>query len=193
MSSSLSQQQVLHHVLPHGVVEVQVDADDQTGDQHDRGSADDSLLARPLDLLELRPGLPDEMDRPRAGDVALVRARLPARGLRVAARAAVRGRPGGATRRRAPCEGRLLLRAPVAALLTRLPRHARSGLPSLPMRGVRLAPAAVLLELDPVGRVPLRFVRLIVPPLALRAGERDCDSDSSGHFFCLYLEVDALK
>src|SRR5207253_4191754 len=55
-------------------------------------------------------------------------------------------------------------------------------LASLPVRRVPTAPAAVLLELHPVGRVPLRLLRLIVPPLALGAGERDCDSDSGCHF-----------
>src|SRR3978361_1857145 len=59
-----------------------------------------------------------------------------------------RSQPHG---RLAPCESGLLLCAPVPALLTRLPRHARWGLPGLPVRGVLLAPAAVLLELDPVG------------------------------------------
>ena len=58
------------------------------------------------------------------------------------------------------------------------------------MHCVPLAPAAVLLELDPVRGVPLGLLRLVVPPLALRAGERDCDSDSSGHFSVSNLEVD---
>src|SRR5918912_2586949 len=53
-----------------------------------------------------------------------------------------------------------------------------NDLPGLPVRGVLTAPAAVLLELDAVGGVPLRFLGLVVPPLALGAGERDCDSDS---------------
>src|SRR5690349_602606 len=69
---------------------------------------------------------------------------------------------------------------PFAALLTGLPSH--GVLPRLPVGRVTAAPAAVLVELDPVGRVPLRLVRLIDPPLALGAGERDCDSDSGGHF-----------
>ena len=57
-------------------------------------------------------------------------------------------------------------------------------LPRLPMQRVRAAPAAVLLELDAVGRVPLRLLGLVVAPLALGAGERDCDSDSAlGHVF----------
>jgi hypothetical protein len=49
------------------------------------------------------------------------------------------------------------------------------------MHGVAAAPAAVLFELDPVGIIPLRFVRLVVPPPALGAGEGDPDSYSSGH------------
>ena len=49
------------------------------------------------------------------------------------------------------------------------------------VRGVLPAPAAVLLELDAIGRVPLRLVRLVVAPLALGAGERDRDSYSGCH------------
>src|SRR5579885_3169182 len=53
---------------------------------------------------------------------------------------------------------------------------------SLPVRRVPPAPAAVLPELDPVGRIPLRLVGLVVAPLALGAGERDRNSDSGlGH------------
>jgi len=55
--------------------------------------------------------------------------------------------------------------------------------PSLPMRRVATAPAAVLPELDPVGRVPLGLLRLIVAPLALGASQRDRYSNSGGHFF----------
>ena len=47
------------------------------------------------------------------------------------------------------------------------------------------APAAVLLELHAVGRVPLRLARLVVASLALRACERDCDSDSGCHLCSL--------
>src|SRR5581483_7185684 len=83
-------------------------------------------------------------------------------------------RLGGAGRRplraRAAGDCRLLLGAPLPALLPRLPVH-----------GVAAAPAAVLLELDAVRRVPLRLLRLVVAPLALGAGERDCDSDSGCH------------
>ena len=42
------------------VGEEQVDADHEAGDQDDDGALDQLLLARPLDLLELGPGLPDE-------------------------------------------------------------------------------------------------------------------------------------
>src|SRR5690348_13826623 len=66
----------------------------------------------------------------------------------------------------------------------RLPgRISAISLPRLPVGGVRAAPAAVLRELDPVGRVPLRFLGLVVAALALGAGERDRNSDSGlGHF-----------
>src|SRR3954453_5518707 len=43
------------------------------------------------------------------------------------------------------------------------------------------APTAVLGELDPVGRVALRFVGLIVTPLALLARQRNEHSDTCGH------------
>src|SRR5688572_3387030 len=54
-------------------------------------------------------------------------------------------------------------------------------LPRLAVSRVRAAPAAVLPELHAIGRVPLRLLGLIVASLALRAGERDRDSDSGGH------------
>src|SRR3981081_3358971 len=56
-------------------------------------------------------------------------------------------------------------------------RASAMGLAGLPVRGVRAAPAAVLAELDAVRRVPLGLHRLVVPPLALGAGERDRNSD----------------
>jgi hypothetical protein len=47
---------------------------------------------------------------------------------------------------------------------------------------VLAAPAAVLVELDAVRRVPLGLERLVIAPLALRAGERYRNSDSGlGH------------
>src|SRR6266540_5690675 len=58
-------------------------------------------------------------------------------------------------------------------------------LPCFTVRRVAAAPAAVLSELDAVGRVPLRLGRLVVAPLALRACERDSDSDSGCHLSSL--------
>ena len=40
------------------VVEIEVDADDEAGDEHDDRALDHLVLARPLDLLELRPATP---------------------------------------------------------------------------------------------------------------------------------------
>src|SRR5437762_11000048 len=51
--------------------------------------------------------------------------------------------------------------------------------------GVVPAPAAVLAQLDAVGRVPLRLRRLVIPPLAVGASEGDrvsysgCQAESS--------------
>ena len=62
-------------------------------------------------------------------------------------------------------------------------------LPGLPMQRVTPAPAAVLLELDAVGRVPLGLLGLVVAPLALGARERDPNSDSGlchGFFFLFF-------
>src|SRR5215210_1530714 len=48
--------------------------------------------------------------------------------------------------------------------------------------GVVTAPAAVLAQLDPVGRISPRLIRLIVAPLALLTCEGDSDSYvSAGH------------
>src|SRR5262249_54322351 len=52
----------------------------------------------------------------------------------------------------------------------------------LPVQRVATAPAAVLAELDAVGRIALRLLRLVVPAPALGTSERDCDSDSGCHF-----------
>src|SRR6476469_8773202 len=65
-------------------------------------------------------------------------------------------------------------------------RASDMGLARLPVRGMAAAPAAVLPELDAVRGVPLRLHRLIVPPLVLRARERDRNSDS-GLFHVLSL------
>src|SRR3954451_825673 len=55
-------------------------------------------------------------------------------------------------------------------------------LAGLPMARVRAAPLAVLAQRDAIGGVGLALVRLVVAPLALLAGEGDCDADvSAGH------------
>ena len=55
------------------------------------------------------------------------------------------------------------------------------------VRGVAPAPAAVLAQLHPLRIVPLALVRLIVPALALLAGEGCSDPDvSTGHFALLW-------
>src|SRR5581483_6386856 len=156
----LSQQHVLDDVLPELVVQPEVEADDEARDQHHRRAADQRLLARPLDLLELRHRLLDEVREAGAWGLPLLRDALGAARLVAAVRRRARSRP----HRRPTRERRLRLRPPGAALLTGLPSHALSA--SLPVDGVAAAPAAVLLELDPVGRVPLRLLRLIVAPLA---------------------------
>src|SRR5262249_44494241 len=92
-------------------------------------------------------------------------------------RTGVRG--GGPPARAGCCCARLARRS------CRVCRAIEGPLAGLPVRGVTAAPAAVLLELDPVRRVPLGLLRLVVPPLALGAGERDSDSDSSGHLSSL--------
>src|SRR4051812_50068808 len=104
--------------------------------------------------------------------------------------------------------------APAACLSARLPRRQRSAsrdaaavrllrphaqrdavpasrapLTGLPVERVLAAPAAVLLELHAVGRVPLRFLGRVVAPLALGAREGDSYSDSRfghGFFFVLW-------
>src|SRR5262249_1175821 len=138
-------------VLPHEVVDVEKGAHDDAGHEHDDGALDDLVLARPLDLLELPPGLRDEVP------AALFR--LP--GL--------------------DADGRMPLGARVRHRLARLP-----------VRRVPAAPPAVLAELDAVRRVPLGLRRLVVPPPALRARERDPNSDSGlGHvcLACLFLAL----
>ena len=56
------------------------------------------------------------------------------------------------------------------------------GSSRLAVRGVAPAPAAVLAQLQPLRVVPLALVRLVVPALALFAGEGGSDPDvSTGH------------
>jgi hypothetical protein len=50
------------------------------------------------------------------------------------------------------------------------------------MGGMPAAPAAVLAQLDALGIVALAFVRLVIPALAVLAGEGHSDPDiSAGH------------
>ena len=79
---------------------------------------------------------------------------------------------------RAGCgRGRVALLAPGTA---GLPCHLLGTLRSagLAVSCMTTAPAAVLRELDAVGRVPLRFHGLVVAPLAVGAGKRDRNSNS---------------
>src|SRR5436190_6481511 len=165
----LSQQDVLDEALPHEIGSVQIDADHDARHEDDHDALDELILVGPLDLLELAPRLADEALEPAAGNVAL-------------ADLGTRGRRTGGRLRRACPDGRAVVRAAVrtarAALRACLARH---GLPRLPVRRMAAAPAAELLELDPVGRVPLVLHRLVVPPLALGARERDLVSDSGCH------------
>src|SRR6266536_838379 len=79
-----------------------------------------------------------------------------------------------ALKRRSPSSARRAAR--------RSERVSAIGSARLPVGRVRAAPAAVLAELHAIRRVSLRLHRLVVPPLALRAGERDRNSDSGlGH------------
>jgi hypothetical protein len=57
------------------------------------------------------------------------------------------------------------------------------------MRGVAPAPAAVLAQLQSLRIVPLALVRLVVPALALLAGEGCSDPDVSTGHFALLAEV----
>src|ERR1051325_2459394 len=142
----LPEQDLLHDVLPELVVQIQVDPDDDAGDEHDDGALDHLVLRRPLDLLQLGPRLLDEPEEAAAPALA---------GLDLAGRTRCR------------CTATLAGKASFGRHLARLP-----------VRRVPPAPAAVLRELDAVGGVPLRLVGLVVAPLALRARERDRNSDS---------------
>src|SRR5262245_19293511 len=171
---SASEQNVLDETTEDLVRQEQVHARDETGDQNDGGALDQLVLARPVDLLQLRPRLGDEalaaLARNVAVAVGLCRRRRRAR-LLLLLRLALLGRAldGGAA---------LGLRAATgAALGTGLSGH----LAGLPVHSVPAAPTAVLLELDPIRRVPLRLLGLVIASLALRAGERDSDSYSTCH------------
>src|SRR5919198_990851 len=57
---ALPEEDILHESLEDKVRAVQVDADDQARNEDHDDALDQLLLARPLDLLELTPGLRDE-------------------------------------------------------------------------------------------------------------------------------------
>src|SRR5207245_1936818 len=80
----LSQQEVLDDALEHLVEAPEIEADDDAGDQDDCGARDHLLLVRPVDLLQLAPGLGEEAAR--AG--ARKRARLRRLGTRLGDRPA---------------------------------------------------------------------------------------------------------
>ncbi len=52
-----------------------------------------------------------------------------------------------------------------------------------PMRRVLAAPAAVLLQFEPIGVVSLVLIRRVVPPFALLAREVDNDADVAATLF----------
>src|SRR6266516_3043358 len=161
----LPEQNVLDERLEGRVGGPEEDADDHARDQDDRRALNELRLAGPFDLLQLGPRFGNEAPAACATRTGLALGSLsgwPNLLLALAGALHARG---------------LLLLAAGATLLTSLLRH----LPGLPMRSVARAPAAVLLELDAVGRVSLRLHRLVVAALALGAGERDCDSDSGCH------------
>ena len=60
MTPLLTQENVLNESLEREIGNPQVGADDDACDQNDRGALDQLLLARPVDLLQLRYGLADE-------------------------------------------------------------------------------------------------------------------------------------
>src|SRR5215469_5776139 len=115
----LAEEEVLDEVLPQLVVQPEVGTGDEARDDHDGGAADHLLLVRPLDLVELGPGLLEEADagNARADVVAALALRLG----RLRARLLLGRRlgPGGRPDRRCP-RG---LRAAQAALLTGRARH----------------------------------------------------------------------
>jgi hypothetical protein len=69
---SASEQDVLDEPAEQLVSEEQVDAGHETGDQDDGRTLDQLLLARPVDLLQLRPRLRDEARAAAAGNVSAV-------------------------------------------------------------------------------------------------------------------------
>src|SRR5579862_1624069 len=116
---ALADQDVLDEVLPHLVVEIEVHADDEAGDEDDRGAADDRLLVRPLDLLQLGDRLLEEAD-----DRDAAARDVGARSLGARLGALHRGLLRGTLPRSRPERRRAgRLGAPLAALLTSRAGH----------------------------------------------------------------------
>src|SRR6266516_1699092 len=115
MARALLQEDVLDEPTEDLVGQEKVDADDHAGDEYDDGALDQLLLAGPLDLLELTPGLPDE-----AAAGQLARGAVLAGGLH--RRPNLRARAGGALHRRLAL---LLGGATGSALGTGLAGHQR--------------------------------------------------------------------
>ena len=91
--------------------------------------------------------------------------------------------------------GALLPRPPLGLSLRSGLRH-RQAVPrsaGFLVRRVPAAPVAVLAQLDAVGRVPPRLIRLVIAPFALLASERHCDSNVSAGHWLLMLSVLGFK
>src|SRR3954451_3630159 len=112
----LPQENVLDEALEHLVRAPEVEADQDAGDQHDHRALDHLLLARPLDLPQLRIGLADEVEEP---DDGISAARRCVRGRRRSL-----GHTRGSSNLAPPRRGGRALELPaLPALLTGLPRH----------------------------------------------------------------------
>src|SRR3989442_1368696 len=70
MPTALLEEHLLDDVLPDLVVQVEVRADDDAGDDHDDRPLNQLVLLRPLDLLELGPRLADEAEHAAAAPLA---------------------------------------------------------------------------------------------------------------------------
>src|ERR687891_592559 len=195
----------LHEPVEDRVEDAEVGGQDRDEDQGHGGSLDQRLAIRPLHALELGPAGDEEADHRAARALDLLLARLtPALLLlgalsplallapaNAAAELVLRlghiGRLrdlGPALRlalgRRGASLARLLGFTSTALglpLCSRL-RHG-TGLAGLFVRRVAPTPAAVLAQLDPVGRVTPRLVGLVVAPFALFASESHGDSHFS--------------
>ena len=179
------QQNVLNERTEDLVAAPEERADDGAGDEHDNRSLDDLGAVRPLDLLELAED--SRMNPPRRVSTVGHDGGAGA----VEARARRPGAAGRATDWRGPWSpaSPSARRASRRCLLVSPATPIPPLLPGLAMKRVRAAPTAIPTKLDPVGRVPLRLLGLVVAPLAVGAGKGDRDSDSGGHLFSFSLGV----